>query len=505
MSQVQKSEVFDGETFFIKAGYFHRLDVAGFDDRPFADTAIVHQPDAYALAAHLAGRFGADTIIDVGCGSARKLMALDGVQKIGIDVGDNISFCRSRYPNETWIEINLETIAPPIGLTAERLSRSIIICADVFEHLKDPRCLLNVLQTWSSVCPAIIITTPERDLVRGVNDIGPPANPCHAREWNLDEFGRLLGASGLEPAFLGLTVNNNQNLEKKKIIAVIDRYELCRVSRPPAEFEPVALMSTYNDVDIAPQTVAKCLDDGIFVHILDNWSTDGTFERLQTLASCNSNLVVERFPDERPQYYEWFHILKQKERLADKYGGRWIIHHDSDEVRCSPWRGVSLREGIWIADLMGFNAIDFTVLDFRPVDGAFGPGDDPEQYFRHFEFGKRSGQFVQTKCWKHSGEAVDLASSGGHDVAFESRRTLPYKFLLKHYPLRSGESARRKVHERLSRFSPVERARGWHIQYDKLTVDETFLWERSQLFEFDETMARQEFLTEFVSGVGILR
>jgi hypothetical protein len=34
----------------------------------------------------------------------------------------------------------------------------------------------------------LVISTPERDIVRGGNDFGPPENPAHYREWNGTEF-----------------------------------------------------------------------------------------------------------------------------------------------------------------------------------------------------------------------------------------------------------------------------------------------------------------------------
>ena len=64
-----------------------------------------------------------------------------------------------------------------------------------------------------------------------------------------------------------------------------------------------------------------------------------------------------------------------KEEIAENFPGRWIIHHDSDEIRCSPWAGISLRGGLNIAERMGYTAVDFTVCEFRPVDAGLSPAD----------------------------------------------------------------------------------------------------------------------------------
>jgi hypothetical protein len=266
-------------------------------------------------------------------------------------------------------------------------------------------------------------------------------------------------------------------------------------------------VSTYNESDIAPQTIAKLLDEDFDVHVLDNWSTDNTFESLHRLANRGSNLVLERFPKEGPsRYHVWDAMLRKKEQIATQYPHRWIVHQDCDEVRCSPWEDVSFRGGLYIADWMGFTAIDFTVCNFRPLDDHFASGVDPESYFRYFEFGSRPGHFLQIKAWRQGAERIDLASSGGHHAQFTCERVFPYKFILKHYPLRSSEQAKRKIFsERLPRFHPELRKRGWHSQYDHLKPNDRFLWNKAELIKFDERSTRCLFMTELIAGIGIVR
>src|SRR5262245_18448894 len=125
-----------------------------------------------------------------------------------------------------------------------------------------------------------------------------------------------------------------------------------------ARFRPLAIIATYNDYDIAPQIVRKLLGNGIGVHILDNWSSDGTYEALADLGLE----TIERFPAAGPsRYFQLGDILRRKEEIAARFPGRWIINQDSDELRCSPWPGIGLREGIGRVDDAGFNAIDFDV------------------------------------------------------------------------------------------------------------------------------------------------
>lgn len=492
------------DRYFIKDGYTSRTDVPYFDDRSLSNSDVIHQPDAYALAAFLGERYGAKTIIDIGCGSARKLMAMTGFQTIGVDHGANLEFCRQNFPNATWIAADLET-ALDLPLEDSEIKQSIVVCADVIEHLVDPRNLLAMLLKVSRLAKAVIITTPDRDRVRGPGDMGPPANTAHVREWSRPEFEMLLTAAGLAPSFCGLTVNNNQNLEKKTILAIVDQTSKRQNLRVPDRFCPLSIIATYNERDIAVGVVTALLDDGFDVHVIDNWSEDGTYETLARLD--HPGLVLERFPADGPApHYEWRQILKRKTDIAQQHRGRWIVHQDADEIRTSPWPDCSFRKALYIAECMNFNAVDFTVIDFRPIDERFRDGFDVETLIDHFEFGRRSGHFSQIKAWRQGRVPVELASSGGHEAVFPERRVFPYKFLLKHYPLRHQEQALRKVFkERRERFAPAERADGMHIQYDAWTVEDQFLWDKEGLIRFDDVETRREYLTELISGIGIIR
>ena len=86
-----------------------------------------------------------------------------------------------------WIEWNLES-SGRIPLRKNLLRRAVVVCSDVIEHLVDPEPLIENLRSWLDYAPIVILTTPERDLVRGPNDLGPPINPSHVREWSLAEL-----------------------------------------------------------------------------------------------------------------------------------------------------------------------------------------------------------------------------------------------------------------------------------------------------------------------------
>lgn len=224
-----------------------------------------------------------------------------------------------------------------------------------------------------------------------------------------------------------------------------------------------AIIHVYNERDMIGEVIDHLLGQGVEVHLFDNWSTDGTFEVL----SQRGDIQLFRFPEAPSNYYDWHHQLRKTSAYAREIDAEWIIHCDADEIRLSPWRDTTLQEAISRVDELGYNAIDFTVLDFRFLKGQGLAEGDYQAQLNFFEFGRRPGHFRQIKGWKNAGGEVNLADSGGHDATFADRLVFPLKFLLKHYPLRSKAQAERKIgKDRLPRFAHERQLRGWHTHYD---------------------------------------
>jgi hypothetical protein len=496
------------DTFCNKPGYLARTTPAYVDDILAESEVKSHQPDVYRFAAYLANRLECKHAVAVGCGSGTELFEMfPQSQVVGVDFGANLQRSRRQYPGGTWIEHDLDR-AGRVRIAETVLRRSVIICADVIEHLVNPACLLSNLRAWLDYAPVCLLSTPERDLVRGENDFGPPANPAHVREWTLGELETLLRRSRLNVEFIGLTVNNARDRKKKTILAVLGPNRTSAASAGaavPPDFRVVAIMSAYNEADIVLPSIRQLAGQGVEVYLVDNWSTDGTYELAQRLPAGMLG-GIERFPEKGPtQFYEWSALLARVEEIGREVRADWFIHHDVDEVRLSPWPGVSLRQGIYAVDVAGFNAIDHTVLLHPAVDDSFTPGTDFQQHFRWFEFAERHGPSVQIKAWKNLGQRIALAASGGHEAWFHGRRVYPYKFLLKHYPIRSQSHGEKKVFaERQARWHPEERARGWHVQYDKFRPGDRFVRDRQELELFDEATFDKVYLVERLSEVGIL-
>lgn len=231
----------------------------------------------------------------------------------------------------------------------------------------------------------------------------------------------------------------------------------------------ITILATFNEADCVRSVVEDLWRKGSEVVVIDNWSDDGTHEILQALREVGPLRLV-RYPEDAPtRVYDWRGILGLKERLALEYQGAWIAHQDTDEIRHSLTDRADLRMMATTIRKMGFNAIEFSVLNFRYIDEGFVEQDNMEEYFCFFEIARTSDLKFQRKMWYQGPEKVDLVSQGGHLVQFRGVKQFPIKAILRHYPLRSTLQAAKKVFaDRKSRFSEAERKMGWHSHYDAI-------------------------------------
>lgn len=437
--------------------------------------------NVYSFADFLCRRFNVNYIIDIGCGRANKI----NVEHSG-----------------QWIEWDLEKDTNPPKKSL--LKNSVIICADVIEHIEKPRDLLKNVKKCLNYASVAIITTPDRDMVRGVEDFGSARNKSHVREWNLSEMEPVLKSMGFNNKFCGFT-NNNRDLEEKTAMFVLGNNFEPEFVPAPNDFKVVAIMTAYNEEDIIVPSISRLIKQGIEVYLIDNWSTDATYECAHQLLG-KGLIGIERFPVDGPsKYYDWENLLGRVEMLASEIHADWFIHHDVDEIRESPWPDITLKDAFYYVDRLNFNAIDHTVIVFQPVDDDYLSGSDYGDYYSYFEFGKRPGHFVQIKAWKNLSQQLSLRTSGGHEVRFDGRHLFPYKFLLRHYPIRSQKHGEKKVFlDRKLRLSPKEREKGWHFQYDSVKQDNNFIKNPHDLIHFQESSFYRQYLVERLSGIGII-
>lgn len=486
-------------SYCLPVGYQQRTNHEDYLDVP---GEFIFQPYVYQLAIKLAERSDAIWIVDIGCGSGEKLAPLVGRFKVvGVDRAEGLEIARQRLPEATLFECDLDQGLPE--LPEDMLRRSVVICSDVIEHMKHPERLMQSLAKISKITPFLLISTPDRDRARGWLDDGPPANPAHVMEWSATEFVRFMKTAGFtDVPFYGHTINTDFHCAKSTLLTICGTH--AEYKQVDKEFRVAAIIHTFNEIDVLPEVVDHLNAQGIEVHVFDNWSEDGTWEMIGAMEASGKIKKAARFPDAPVREYEWHRQLQMTEIYAQRIDADWVIHHDADEIRLSPWKPASLKNALNWVDALGYSAVDFTVLDFRFLVNrdTFPPY---ERSMTHFEFGTRPGHFTQIKAWKNSGK-VDLASSGGHQAQFKDRKVYPLKFLLKHYPLRTCNQATKKIfRDRLPRFGNEKINFGWHTHYDALAGNgEIQGWTRGQLIPYHPILFSSEYLVERVSGIGLI-
>lgn len=148
----------------------------------------VYQYSVYKDAIDIARENKIKTLCDVGCGTGEKLKgihhAIKDINIVGIDQKHAIDYCLENHKFGKWLVDDFSQ--PKLNVRSE-----MTICSDVIEHLIDPDVLLNYLKRITVPGGLILISTPDRDRLRGTDCSNSP-NKQHIREWNFSEFSAYL-------------------------------------------------------------------------------------------------------------------------------------------------------------------------------------------------------------------------------------------------------------------------------------------------------------------------
>jgi glycosyltransferase involved in cell wall biosynthesis/SAM-dependent methyltransferase len=159
---------------------------------------VRYQDPVYRNAARVARRAGMRCILDVGCGSGHKLARHFGSRfsrVVGLDQASAISLARREFPHMEWMTGDF--MEHETWQQLDRLRPELVLCADVIEHLEQPRLLLERLYTLLDSGSMLMLSTPDRDRL-DVGPEGPPRNRRHVREWSMDGLLLLVEAVGFK-------------------------------------------------------------------------------------------------------------------------------------------------------------------------------------------------------------------------------------------------------------------------------------------------------------------
>lgn len=217
--------------YFLNSGYTSRAEPEYFDDT-LSDSEL-WQADVYKLAAQLGLKAHAQTLVDLGCGRAEKLMKYaDMFQIVGVDFGQNIDYCQQHHHPGGWVRHDLNKHP----YDARVLKDSVVICADVIEHLPDPMPLIQTLRYACQSAKYVLLSTPDRQRVHRGDHFGPPQNKYHVREWTNGELVQWLRSEDLPVQWYGWTISNQIRPDQVwTSLVVMSKTEL--VIGLPAEYE----------------------------------------------------------------------------------------------------------------------------------------------------------------------------------------------------------------------------------------------------------------------------
>lgn len=302
------------------------------------------------------------------------------------------------------------------------------------------------------------------------------------------------------PTFAGWSPLDRRG--RRRPVRVFTSERLPAPARAPGSFGVAAIMTAYNEADIVRSTIEGLIAQGIEVHLVDNWSTDGTPELVEDLVG-NGLLQIEHFPPEgRPDHYEWERLLQHTTEVAASLRHDWCVHHDVDQRRDAPWPHLRYRDALWTAQQWGFSAMDHTIAEFRPVDDAFVPGTEVSEHLHWFEWPHGVQNVTHVQAWRNLGR-VDLVGSGGHDATFERKRVFPFNAVLRHYPVRSqGHGDTKVFQDRAPRYRVEELERGWHYHYSRLRPGHRFVRDRATLVEYDPASFLDDHLVQVIGQNG---
>jgi len=485
--------------YFIKNEDIPRNEIKSFENVFYNENDIIYNHDIYLFIKYLAEKLFLNNIIYITLTEKYNLSVFYSYFKI-------FRISSINYKNKfiKWINFNFEN-PRFINIEPKILKKSIIFCIDILEFCNEPVIFLKNLKNFLNYAPIAVLITSDRDELYK-SQKKDFFNSSYKYLWNINEIKNLLEFYGFNILFIGYAIDNINDLQKNRLIIILGNNYLPKLKEAPDNFSVIAIITSYNEEDIIIPSLNYLINQGIKIYLIDNWSNDNTYNYAKNF--LNKGLIgLELFPQNGPsKYYNWKDLLNRVEYLSSLLKADWFIHQDVDEIRESPWINVKLKDAIYYVDECGFNAIDHTVITFHPTDNNFKLGYDFNDYFKYFDFGKRGGHFLQIKAWKKVNNKISLAESGGHEIIFKDRKVFPFKFLLKHYPIRSQFQGEKKIYiDRIPRWNPEEKKIGWHIQYDHIGKNYSFLKKPEDLLFFNKEEFYKKYLIERLSGIGIIR
>lgn len=221
----------------------------------------------------------------------------------------------------------------------------------------------------------------------------------------------------------------------------------------------VAMIPVFNEEDIIEESINHLINQKIEPVVLDNGSTDGTFEVCKRFFN-RGQIDLYQYKSEK---FDLALTIRKLYDIALTKSPDWVIFSGADEFPESGSNS-NLKEAISKVDEEGYNLIQFNCFNFFMTDDDHLSEKSIQTRLSYYSI---YHDFIY-RAWKvYPGIFPEVF--GGHLPVFPPDyryNIFPQKFVIRHYPLRNKEQAEKRIQSRVKRNeNTAETKTGWHIGY----------------------------------------
>ena len=201
----------------------------------------------------------------------------------------------------------------------------------------------------------------------------------------------------------------------------------------------VAFIPVYNEEDVIAQCIEHLISEGLEVVVLDNGSTDNTYQICKKYEHLGKIKLAQLRTDE----FDESVIFEAAYQLAISIDPDWVLYSSADEIIESGKNSIKLSEFILQVDSEGFNLIQFDRYDFFMTEKDEQNETIIRKKMKYYSY---LGDYLY-RTWKFI-PGIKIGIPGGHYPIFPKLypyKIYPEKGILRHYTFRSREQALKKL------------------------------------------------------------
>jgi len=227
----------------------------------------------------------------------------------------------------------------------------------------------------------------------------------------------------------------------------------------------IGILPVYNEADVIEQVLRYHIEQGLQLIVVDNGSTDGSYEVIKNYVG-RGVISVQRIITDRVRFQ---FLLTTLSAIAAIHAPDWLVLIGADEfleTRNSA-KGETLIEGLIEEEKKGYEVVQFDTFEFWPTRL-----DNPTEN----DVRRRMKYYTWTSAWNFRAYRwSEMSRFHEHYPTPAPGRILkisPNIFVLRHYRFRSFDHGMRKTfQERLPRFA--SKSEKW-VHYDNCLPNEDF-------------------------------